>query len=68
MTTYFQPMATGYFKVYSRPEDQFWCCTGTGMENFSKPWAGIAFGRGGYAVAETGLKMPDPVEGRGHGP
>ncbi len=43
MTTYFQPMATGYFKVYSRPEDQFWCCTGTGMENFSKPWAGIAF-------------------------
>ena len=44
MTTYFQPMATGYFKVYSRPFDQFWCCTGTGMENFSKPWAGIAFG------------------------
>lgn len=43
MTTYFQPMATGYFKVYSRPFDQFWCCTGTGMENFSKPWAGIAF-------------------------
>ncbi|WOC31829.1 MULTISPECIES: beta-L-arabinofuranosidase domain-containing protein [Caproicibacterium] len=36
MTMYFQPMATGYFKVYSRPYTDFWCCTGTGMENFSK--------------------------------
>ncbi len=36
MTTYFQPMATGYFKVYSTPYDHFWCCTGSGMENFSK--------------------------------
>ena len=36
MTTYFQPMATGYFKVYSKPFEHFWCCTGTGMENFSK--------------------------------
>lgn len=36
MAMYFQPMATGYFKVYSRPFDNFWCCTGTGMENFTK--------------------------------
>ena len=36
MTTYFQPMATGFFKVYSRPYDNFWCCTGTGMESFTK--------------------------------
>lgn len=36
MTTYFQPMATGYFKIYSSPTDHFWCCTGSGMENFSK--------------------------------
>ena len=36
MTTYFQSMATGYFKTYSNPTDKFWCCTGTGMENFSK--------------------------------
>ncbi|MGN0353305.1 MAG: beta-L-arabinofuranosidase domain-containing protein [Roseburia sp.] len=36
MTTYFQPMATGYFKVYSTAYDNFWCCTGTGMESFSK--------------------------------
>lgn len=36
MTTYFQPMATGYFKTYSTPTNKFWCCTGSGMENFSK--------------------------------
>lgn len=36
MTTYFQPMATGFFKVYSTADEHFWCCTGSGMENFSK--------------------------------
>ncbi len=36
MTTYFQPMATGYFKVYSTQWDKFWCCTGSGMESFTK--------------------------------
>ena len=43
MTTYFQPMATGYFKVYSSPYDHFWCCTGSGMENFSKLGDSIYF-------------------------
>lgn len=43
MTTYFQPMATGYFKVYGTPFDKFWCCTGTGMENFTKLNEGIYF-------------------------
>lgn len=36
MTTYFQPMASGYFKVYGEETTKFWCCTGTGMENFTK--------------------------------
>ena len=36
MTMYFQPMAPGHNKVYSRPDTEFWCCTGTGMESFSK--------------------------------
>jgi DUF1680 family protein len=43
MTTYFQPMATGYFKVFGTPFDRFWCCTGTGMENFTKLTEGIYF-------------------------
>ena len=36
MTTYFQPMASGYFKVFGTPYESFWCCTGSGMENFTK--------------------------------
>lgn len=43
MTTYFQPMATGYFKVYSTPYNSFWCCTGSGMENFTKLTDGTCF-------------------------
>ena len=46
MTTYFQPMASGYFKVYSSPEASFWCCTGTGMESFTKLGGGIYYRRG----------------------
>jgi len=36
MTMYFQPMASGYFKVYGDKFTKFWCCTGSGMENFTK--------------------------------
>lgn len=36
MTMYFQPMATGFYKVYGTAFDKFWCCTGSGMENFTK--------------------------------
>lgn len=43
MTMYFQPMATGYFKVYGTPFDKFWCCTGSGMENFTKLGDGIYY-------------------------
>jgi hypothetical protein len=41
MTTYFQPMANGYFKVYATPFDKFWCCTGSGMENFTRLNEGV---------------------------
>lgn len=43
MTMYFQPMANGYFKVYGTEFDKFWCCTGTGMENFTKLGDSIYF-------------------------
>ena len=33
MATYFQGARPGYMKLYHTPEDSFWCCTGTGMEN-----------------------------------
>jgi uncharacterized protein len=43
MTTYFKPMATGYFKAFGTPDNSFWCCTGTGMENFTKLGDSIYF-------------------------
>ena len=37
--SYFTPMATGYYKTFGEEEPEknmFWCCTGSGMENFTK--------------------------------
>jgi len=36
MMTYFQATRPGYVKLYCTPEDSFWCCTGSGMENHAK--------------------------------
>ena len=68
MTTYFQAMATGYFKTYSTPYDSFWCCTGSGMENQSKLGDSVYFHDGDSLYvnmylstelnwAEKGLKL-----------
>ena len=44
---YFFPLATGYWRVYNSAEDSFWCCTGTGAEEFAKFTDTIYFRRGG---------------------
>lgn len=36
MFVYLMSLRPGHFKVYSTPEDSFWCCVGTGMENHAK--------------------------------
>jgi DUF1680 family protein len=36
MFVYLMSLKPGHFKVYSKPEDSFWCCVGTGMENHAK--------------------------------
>ena len=36
MTMYFVPLASGYWKLFATPRNSFWCCTGTGVESFSK--------------------------------
>lgn len=36
MKTYFVSTKPGHFKVYCSPDNSFWCCTGTGMENPGK--------------------------------
>ena len=43
MTTYFQAMQTGAFRIFATPFDKFWCCTGTGLESFTKLGDSIYF-------------------------
>jgi DUF1680 family protein len=33
---YFFPLAAGYWRHYNSAEQSFWCCTGTGAEEFAK--------------------------------
>jgi DUF1680 family protein len=33
---YFTPMRPQHYRVYSQPQQCFWCCVGTGMENHGK--------------------------------
>jgi uncharacterized protein len=36
MKSYFLPLGRGWWKYYNSPYGSFWCCTGTGAEEFSK--------------------------------
>ncbi len=36
MFVYLMSLEPGHFKSYSTPENSFWCCVGTGMENHAK--------------------------------
>jgi len=43
MVMYFVPLSSGRWKVFSTPNDSFWCCVGTGMENHAKYGDSIYF-------------------------
>ena len=43
MMTYYVPMMPGMYKTTMTPEDSFWCCTGSGMENHAKYGDSIYF-------------------------
>jgi DUF1680 family protein len=36
MASYFLPLLSGSHKVYSTPENSFWCCVGSGFESHAK--------------------------------
>ena len=40
---YYLPLASGYWKFFGTPLGAFWCCTGTGAEEFSKLGDSIYF-------------------------
>jgi len=46
---YFTPIRPEHYRVYSQPEQAFWCCVGTGMENPGK------YGEFIYSQADDGL-------------
>jgi uncharacterized protein len=46
MFVYLMPLNPGGFKTFSTPENSFWCCVGTGMENHAKYGDTIYFHNG----------------------
>jgi DUF1680 family protein len=48
---YFTPIRPAHYRVYSQPEQGFWCCVGSGMENPGKYGAFI------YAQAKDALYL-----------
>ncbi|MGE5277749.1 MAG: beta-L-arabinofuranosidase domain-containing protein [Acidobacteriota bacterium] len=40
---YYYPLASGYWKFYGEPLSAFWCCTGTGAEEFARAGDSIYF-------------------------
>ncbi|MEW6743059.1 MAG: glycoside hydrolase family 127 protein [Planctomycetota bacterium] len=43
MMCYYVPLRSGSCKEYNTPNDSFWCCTGTGVENHAKYGDSIYF-------------------------
>jgi hypothetical protein len=43
MVMYYTAMNPGHWKVYSTPDNSFWCCVGTGIENHAKYGDSIYF-------------------------
>ena len=46
---YFTPLRPAHYRVYSQPEQGFWCCVGSGMENPGK------YGQFIYAQAQDAI-------------
>jgi len=51
MFTYFTPLASGFGRVHSSPENDFWCCVGSGMESHSKHGESIWWRKGDRVIA-----------------
>ncbi len=49
MVTYYVALKPGAWRSYSTPEDSFWCCVGTGMENPAR-YGEAVYARQGDAI------------------
>ncbi len=62
---YYCPLKPGAFKTFSTPNDAFWCCVGTGMENPARYTDAIYFA--GDESLFVNLFMPSELTWRDHG-
>ena len=64
-TMYFLPLNSGGWKIYNTEYDSFWCCTGTGVEEYAKLTDSIYFQdqRGIF----VNLFIPSELNARSHG-
>jgi len=46
MMMYFVPLATGRHKMFNLPNESFWCCTGSGLENHARYGESVYFHKG----------------------
>ncbi len=60
---YFFPLAAGYWRAYNSPEESFWCCTGTGVEEFAKFADTIYFRRGSDLYVNQFIHIHARLEG-----
>jgi DUF1680 family protein len=65
LKSYFLPLGRGWWKYYNSPFASFWCCTGTGAEEFSKFNNTIYFqdGRGIYVNLFIASELAWPAKG-----
>ena len=61
---YFFPLAAGYWRAYNSPEESFWCCTGTGAEEFAKFADTVYFRRGSDVYVNQLPRVHAGLEGR----
>jgi hypothetical protein len=65
MVMYYVPMESGWYKTFGTPDDSFWCCTGTGIENHAKYGDSIYFhdGRNLYVNLFIASELRWPEKG-----
>lgn len=64
MVAYFLPVATGTHRVYSTPENSFWCCVGSGFESQGKMAENI-YARDGDKSLYVNLFVPSVARWNG---
>ena len=61
-TSYFLSMAPGAWKTTCTEDQSFWCCTGTGVEEFAKLNDTIYFARRRFALRQPLLRVHGELE------